>query len=105
MGDGHERPLLVAIEDQSRHLVLFVRDEVGLQERLERQIGEGELRREPLHGAARGDAGKRIARARGRGLGKEVLEVGKRPACAVDDRAVGQGRLLFVSRISPARRA
>ena len=84
---GRESRRIVAVEDQARNLVLFIRDKIDVQEGLEGKIGQRHLGRDALDRALRRDAGQRISRSRRRGLGEKRLEIGKNPARAVDRRS------------------
>ena len=75
MGANADR--IMAVEDQAGNLVLSIGHEIDIQEGLERKIGQRHLGRDTLDRALRRYAGERIARAGGRGFGKQRLEIGE----------------------------
>ena len=60
-GDRRKGVSVVAVEDQSRDLVLFVGDKRFVQKHAQGQIGEGHLRSDALRGARRRNAGEAVA--------------------------------------------
>ena len=73
--DGGEGGGVVRVADQTGDLVGFVGDKRLGQEGFQRHIGQGHLGADTLFGGGRGDPGQAIARARGRGFGKQGSQV------------------------------
>ena len=102
---GAKAARVVRVDDKPRDLVGLVGDERLVQERLQGQIGERQLRRQPLHAVCGGDARELIARACGRWPWRAGSSGRRRSACPVDDRAIGHGRLLGVRPNAAGHRA
>jgi hypothetical protein len=88
MGDLAERRAVVAVDDETRHLVRLVGNDGLLEDARERHVGERVLRRHPLFARRRRDAGELIAAARRRRLRQQRLEVAEDVAAARNGRAV-----------------
>jgi hypothetical protein len=65
---------VVAVEDEPRHLVRFVWYYRLVQELAQRNVRKRHLRRDPLGGRSRCDAGEAIATAQRRRLGQHIGE-------------------------------
>src|SRR5438067_948667 len=63
MADGRKGCLIMRVKDETRHVVVFVRNDGVYQEHRQRHIGERKLCRSPFLVGIRGDPGQRIARA------------------------------------------
>ena len=107
VGQGGERRRVVRVDDQPGDLVGLVRDDLLLEEAGERDVGQHELRGDPLAGIGGGDAGQPVARPRRGGFGQQVAEVGEGEAGAAVGGGVGRhrpGRCVRAARIVPRRR-
>ncbi len=82
MGDRREGLGIVAVDDQPGDFVGLVGNHRLAEKVLERQLGQGHLRRHPLHVAAGGDPGQDVPGTRRGGLGQQVLEIGETPGLA-----------------------
>ena len=76
------------VDDEPRHLVGLVGDHVFGQERRERQVGQRELRGDPLFAGLRRDARQPVAAAQRRGAGHQRLEIVENVAARTDGRLV-----------------
>ena len=74
MRDGLESLCVVLIDDESRHLIVFVGDDGVGKEHFEGDVGERHLRRDALLVIAGGDPRQIVAGAGRRRLGKQFLE-------------------------------
>ena len=74
MADGRKGCLIMRVKDETRHVVVFVRNDGVYQEHPQRHIGERKLCRSPFLVGIRGDPGQRIARAQRTRFGKEGLQ-------------------------------
>jgi len=88
MRNRRERRLIVAIDDEPRHLVGLIGDHVLQQESTQRQVGECELRGHALLAGLGRNAGQQVAAAQRRGLGQQRRQIGKRVALSADRRGV-----------------
>ncbi len=75
--DGLKGGGIVAVDNQARHLVLFVRHQRLLQERLERQVRQRNARRHTLFGALRRHLRQIIAGTRRRSLRHQLTQIAK----------------------------
>jgi len=100
MRDRCKSPLVMGLDDETRHLVGLVRNDVFVQKCRQRQIGERIVRGDPLLAALRRNAGQLIAAAQRRGLAEQRLEIAEHVAALSDRRAI-HGEAL-IDRLSAA---
>src|SRR6266852_144749 len=91
MSDRGESLTVMGVDDEARHLVGLVRNDMLVKERSEGQIGESILRRDLFLACLSRNAGQLVATARRRGLGQECLDVAERITAISDHRAVHRG--------------
>ena len=97
-GEGADRGegrRIVGVDDESRDFVGFIGDDLLGEEMREGQIGKGGLGGDAFFGGLRGEAGKDVAAAQGRGLGKEFAQMVEGVANGAD--GVGKGHALQTS--------
>ena len=82
--DGCEGRLVMAVLDQARDLIRFIRDHAFRKEMRERHISQGALRGDAFLSTFRGNAGQRIAGPKGRGACEQRLEIGEDIARCAD---------------------
>ena len=75
MGDRPEGGRIVSVDDQARHLVVFVWDHKVFEERAQGQIGERILRRHPRLLGRRRKSSQLIPASRRRGLSHQRCEI------------------------------
>jgi hypothetical protein len=84
VADRREGGGIVGIDDQARDLVGLVGHHGLVQEGGQRQVGQGHLRRHPFLGAAGGNAGQVVARARRGRLRQQLTQAGEGVGTAAD---------------------
>ncbi len=84
MADRRKCHSIVAINDQARDFVVFIRHYNLIEEGAQRQFGQRHLRDGALFGAGCGNARQRVAGTRRRGLGHQILQVAKTVSLGAD---------------------
>ena len=82
--DRGEGCLVMAVLDQPRDLIRFIRDHAFRDEMRERQIGQGALRGDAFFSSFRGNAGQGIAGPKGCGAREQRLQIGEDIARCAD---------------------
>lgn len=90
VGDRCERGRVVAVHDEARDLVGFVGNEGLLEERAERDVGQGHLRGGALDGGSGADTCQPVTRALGCGARQQCPQVVEHVTRAVDHVRVGR---------------
>ena len=92
VGDGREGGGVVRVDDEAGHFIVLVGHDGFVQEGLERQVGQCQLRGDPLARIGRGDAGQLVAGAPRAGPGEQRAQVGEPEALAAKGVGMGHGR-------------
>ena len=74
----------MAVLDQPRDLIRFIRDHAFRKKMRERQIGQGALRGNAFFSSFRGNASQGIAGPKGRGAREQCLQIGEDIARCAD---------------------
>ncbi len=79
--DRREGIGVVLVDDQPGDLVIFIRNDRLVEKRLQRQLGQRHLRRDPFLGVLGGDPGQDIAGAQRRRLRHQIAQIGEAVSC------------------------
>jgi hypothetical protein len=86
MSQRRQRAAVMPVDDQSRDVVVFIRNDGLPKKRTDREIRQRHLRSDPFGGVFGCYAGETITGAKGRGLRHQRLQVRENISCAAKRR-------------------